>query len=270
MADTHLSTPIADKGLRRKLSIVVAVMIAAILLSVFLPNISLDTAFADGIVRLTDTATWTQMTMLSVAAVVMLITRGGITPKRRSVDAGVLAVVMLIALVGNSLLNEHIVKPLFAVPRPNIVELTEAGSLGAELPDAESFYATGDKEARRAVLGDLLPAVNTPALSSLVRAHWIHETGYSFPSGHTTAAVTLATLLAALGSLWLDGWRLRLTTWIFPIWAVAIAYSRPLLGVHTAADVIAGALAGICWGILAAAVVTKATGRLVAKRQPAA
>lgn len=267
MTDIHLNT--AAGGLRRKLSIVVAAMIAAILPSSFLPTISLDTAFADGLVRLTDTATWPQMAMLSMAAVVLLISRGGVSPKRRSIDAGVLAAVMLIALVGNALLNEHIVKPAFAIPRPNIVELTEAGSLGPDYPDAESFYATGDKEARRSVLGDLLPTVDTPALSSLVRAHWIHETGYSFPSGHATAAVTLATLLAALGFLWLDGWRLRLTTWVVPMWAVTIAYTRPWLGVHTGPDVIAGGLAGILWGILAAAVVVNTTGYLAAERKPA-
>lgn len=229
-------------------------VLVAVLLSPFLPRVELDTVFADVVVRLTDTATWTQLTPVSVAFVVILITRTGISNKRRSTEAGVLAAVMLVALVGNALLNEQIVKPLFDVPRPNIVALAEAGSLGEAFPDAATFYASGDKEARRDVLGEYLPRVEEPALSDLVESHWIHETGYSFPSGHTTAAMTFSTLMAALGFLWLDGWRKVLTTWVTPVWAVAVAYSRPLLEVHTAADVIAGTVAGICWGLLAAAV----------------
>jgi phosphatidylglycerophosphatase B len=229
-------------------------VLAAVLLSPFLPRIELDTIFADMVVRLTDTATWTQLALVAVAAVAMLITRSGIGNKRRGTEAGVLAVVMLVALVGNALLNERIIKPFFEIPRPNIVELAEAGSLGPTIPDAAAFYASGDEEARRDVLREQLPKVQEPALSDLVEAHWIHETGYSFPSGHTTAAMTFITLMAALGFLWLDGRRKALATWAAPVWAVAVAYSRPLLEVHTAADVIAGTVAGICWGLLAAAV----------------
>lgn len=251
-----------SSSLRRNMGVVLIPVFAAVLLTPILPNIALDTVFADATVRLTDTATWTQLTLISVVAVMMLITRQRLSNKRRGIEAGVLAIVMLVALVGNALLNEHVVKPFFEVPRPNIVAMTEAGSLGAEFPDADSFYASGDKEARREILRDLLPAVQEPALSNLVRAHWIHETGYSFPSGHTTAAMTFMTLMAALGFLWLDGWRRQIAIWLTPVWAVAVAYSRPLLEVHTASDVIVGTLAGMCWGVLAAAVAHSRIERL--------
>jgi phosphatidylglycerophosphatase B len=225
-----------------------------------LPRISLDSWFADGVVRLTDTATWTLLTLIASAIVIVVITRKGLTRRRRSVEAAALAITMLVALAGNALLNEHVVKPFLDVPRPNIVALAEAGALGPEIPNAGSFYAVGDKDARRAVLRQLLPSMATPSLSDVVQAHWIHETGYSFPSGHTTAAMTFMVLLGAIGLRWLAGWRRVLTLWVVPVWAVLVAYSRTLLEVHTAADVVAGMMVGFAWGLLAAAVVLGAIG----------
>lgn len=257
------SVQTSNPRLRRNIGFVLLPMFAAVLLSPSLPDIALDTLFADAVVRLTDTASWTQLTLLTIAAVVMVISRTGLSMRRRGAEAGVLAALMLVALVGNALLNEHIVKPFFSIARPNIVELAEMGTLGQDYPDAEAFYVSGDKETRRDILRDRLPAIDTPPLSELVTAHWIHETGYSFPSGHTTAAATFATLMATLGFLWLSGWRRHVTTWMIPIWAVGIAYTRPLLEVHTAADVIVATLAGFCWGILAAAIANTAIERLL-------
>jgi membrane-associated phospholipid phosphatase len=48
-----------------------------------------------------------------------------------------------------------------------------------------------------------------------------------------------------------------ITSVIIPMWAVAVAYSRWLLGVHTALDVIIGGAVGIGWGLAAFLVVRK-------------
>ena len=139
---------------RRLLDVVLGCLLLGVLASSLLPRIALDTVFADGVVRLTDTASWTQLTPIAVVVIILLVSRRGITPRRRTREAVTLSVVMLIALAGNAQLNEHIVKPAFGVPRPNIVRLADTGVLGPDLPDAAAFYATGDKGARRVVLGD--------------------------------------------------------------------------------------------------------------------
>jgi membrane-associated phospholipid phosphatase len=61
--------------------------------------------------------------------------------------------------------------------------------------------------------------------------------GYSFPSGHTSAAFSLATSLSIVYPKWYV---------IAPsfLWASTVGYSRMDLGVHYPSDVLAGALIG--------------------------
>lgn len=71
--------------------------------------------------------------------------------------------------------------------------------------------------------------------------------GYSFPSGHSFAAVTIYGFLA----YWLThsgfGPR-RLWIWIGAVWLIGlIGFSRIYLGVHYASDVLAGFAAGWPW-----------------------
>ena len=63
------------------------------------------------------------------------------------------------------------------------------------------------------------------------------ETGPSFPSGHVTAATTLAL------TLWLifpNKWR-----WISVIWIAVVAFTRLYLGAHTPGDVVGGFAIGL-------------------------
>ncbi len=244
-------TASGNPHLWRRLSAVLGAVLAAIALIGLLPDIALDTWFADVMVRISDTAYWTQMPLICAAAVVMAFTRPGISRRRRGVEAGTLILAMLVVLAGNGLLNESVVKEAIGVPRPNIVELAEAGTLGPEVADGDAFYALGNKDERRSLLADRLTPQTTPELSDLVRDHWIHEAGYALPSGHTTTAVAFATMWAGFGLAWMQGWRLRVGVTVIPVWAVAVTVSRYLLGVHTAADLIAGAVAGVLWGAAA-------------------
>lgn len=60
----------------------------------------------------------------------------------------------------------------------------------------------------------------------------------SFPSGHTTAAFTTATML----TLEYPKWQVAVPAYL---WASAVAYSRMRLGVHYPTDVLAGMVIGV-------------------------
>jgi phosphatidylglycerophosphatase B len=224
-------------------------MFAWVLLSFVLPDIALDSALADLAVRVSDSASWGQLPFVCVAALLLVISRPGLRKRRRVVEAVALSVAMLVVIPGHALLNERVTKPTFAVPRPNIVALTEAHALGLKIREPADFYAIGDKAARSEFLRGRLAKLDEPALSQRVHDHWLDETGYSFPSGHATASMTFASLFVAIGFLWLSGWRKRITNTLVPIWAVCVVYSRPLLEVHSAIDVSSGTLAGFALGL---------------------
>lgn len=251
-------------GLIRRTLPALSPALLLIALSGLLPSIDLDGKLADAMVRVSDSASWKQMPFLCLAAVLLLVTRPGLTTKRRLLEAAVTIAAMAIVLPGNGLLNVHVVKPAVGVPRPNIVTLAEDGVLGAGIDDGAAFYAAGDKEERRNLLRERLTPSQSLGLSPLVREHWVHETGYAFPSGHVTSAMTFAALWVGLGVLWLTGWRRAVAIIGLAMWAVAVAYSRVLLGVHTVADVTVGALVGIGWGLAAVHLIRRVSARFSA------
>ena len=221
-----------------------------VLLSFVLPAIRLDTDFADLVVRVADTSTWAQLPFLCLAAVLVIVSRPGLGARRRVVEAGAMIAAMSVALALMASFNEYLLKPTIASPRPNIVALAEQDALGPGITTGAQFYALGDKDTRREQLAPHLAELEQPALSELVREHWAHETGFSFPSGHATSSMTFATMIFALGLVWLSGWRRRLSS-LAPIWAVCVVYSRPLLRVHRPIDVSVGTLVGMVLGLLA-------------------
>jgi len=80
----------------------------------------------------------------------------------------------------------------------------------------------------------------------------VHETSYSYPSGHATAAVAVLVSLAALAVMtWPTIWG-----WIVCVFLVLgaafVAWSRLVLGVHWFSDVAFGMLLGIPWGLTVA------------------
>ncbi|MGH9055782.1 MAG: phosphatase PAP2 family protein [Acidimicrobiales bacterium] len=74
----------------------------------------------------------------------------------------------------------------------------------------------------------------------------VHETSYSFPSGHATAAAAVVVGLAGLAVI---TWRTWLPWILGVLVALAIAASRLVLGVHWFSDVAFGLAVGIPWGV---------------------
>lgn len=168
-------------------------------------------------------------------------------------DVLLMGFLLIVTLSSVSILNEHVVKPGFHVFRPNIIGL--AGN-PPEQPalkiSAAAFYALPDKDTRSDYLSGVLnaPDYNGPRLQPLVQRHWIHETGYSFPSGHTTAAMVLASFFLALALGRCSG-RQLIPYLILPLWVLLVAWSRIVLQVHTPMDVLAGGVQGLIVGLLA-------------------
>ncbi len=77
-------------------------------------------------------------------------------------------------------------------------------------------------------------------------AGMLSESDYSFPSGHTTAAMEMAVVLCICHAR--DG--KKKVAWIFPLVALLVGCSRIYLMVHYATDVIAGVIIGLIAGIV--------------------
>ena len=76
----------------------------------------------------------------------------------------------------------------------------------------------------------------------------VHAAGYSFPSGHTTAAIVLYGLLAVFAVQTLRSWRWRILAVVASLMLIMlIGYSRMYLGVHYLSDVLAAGAEGVAW-----------------------
>jgi phosphatidylglycerophosphatase B len=192
--------------------------------------------------------------IVAVLMLTILVTRRGITLARRGKEIGIVVLTAAIFAGGMAAVNEHVVKEQLQVPRPNIVWLAGENGSGPLGTTAKEFYEAGDKEARRKPLAKVLSQQPMPVpLSPSIEAHWIEETGYSFPSGHSFSAMFFATFLLSLAATYLTTRRLWLFYVLLP-WALAVCYSRPILGVHTPADITVGGLEGLAVGLVAWAI----------------
>lgn len=88
------------------------------------------------------------------------------------------------------------------------------------------------------------PTANFPALHAIPG---VHETTYSFPSGHATAATAVLFGLAGLAAM---TWRAWWPWLVASLLTVAVAGSRLVLGVHWFSDVAVGLVLGVSWGVL--------------------
>jgi membrane-associated phospholipid phosphatase len=99
-------------------------------------------------------------------------------------------------------------------------------------------------------LDKLLVGRHRPPLHHLARV-----TGHSFPSGHTGQTAALCAVLVIEGFLqWGSRPRQFAALAAGGLLVASVAFSRVYLGVHYPSDVIAGAVLGACWSLVASRV----------------
>ncbi|MBT1445426.1 phosphatase PAP2 family protein [Shewanella sp. JM162201] len=191
------------------------------------PLIALDGTAASFFYGITfsGTAPWGAITAAAVVAY------GFVSLSR--IQATRLLLAAALALGAGLLLNETL-KSRFDAPRPNAEYLAKAGLL-----DLEQFYRQA-KAGRQAMMSGLMqaPPPVIPKMSAAINGHWQQEVGYSFPSGHTLFAVVLS-LTACWYFLASGHW---LLVFMLTVWALAMGFSRMLLGMHYSEDVLVATL----------------------------
>ncbi|NHI01568.1 MULTISPECIES: phosphatase PAP2 family protein [Oceanimonas] len=146
----------------------------------------------------------------------------------------------LFAALGGAFVTKTVAKLYFKEPRPYVLWLVQQGRLA----DSASFYAIPEA-AREQQLQQSLLGVSDTQIPGWLKHHWQEEVNYSFPSGHSIAAMTIAGFFClVLGYRRQPAWHLVALAG----WAVAVCYSRLLLGLHWPADILASSVLGVLFG----------------------
>jgi phosphatidylglycerophosphatase B len=182
---------------------------------------------------------------------VLLATRRGVTLHRRWKEAGIAVLIAALCGGGGAALIEYIIKEQLKIPRPNIVWLAGEDGSGPLGMTPERFYESENKETRSELLKKALSTAPRPVpLRSSIETHWIEETGYSFPSGHSFSGLFFTTFLLMMAATYLNAKRLWICYVLLP-WGLAVCYSRSILRMHTPADITVGGFLGLAAGIMA-------------------
>ncbi|WP_349918307.1 phosphatase PAP2 family protein [Aeromonas veronii] len=145
----------------------------------------------------------------------------------------------LFAVLAGDWLIKSLIKQLTEEPRPYLLWLAGQNLI----PDIRQFY-----EGSSALRTEQVHAASQLlALPAWLGNHWQGGVNYAFPSGHSIAAISLAQFF---GLIWLA--RAPSGAWLLPLWALAIALSRTLIGMHWPLDVLASALLGSVTALLGA------------------
>jgi len=145
-------------------------------------------------------------------------------------------------LTAFAFLNEHVIKSVARLSRPShsyIIRQTHSSV------NIDSLYTVDEKE-RKAYFQELIVSDTTSfrLIDQRILDHWVDESGYSFPSGHSFNAYLLGSILAFSIYQGKKG-NLKLLAFIPMLWAFLVAVSRVAVGAHTALDVSVGAGMGL-------------------------
>jgi phosphatidylglycerophosphatase B len=149
---------------------------------------------------------------------------------------------LIVVLSSFAYLNEHAIKRSIRASRPSHTYIVKQTEFNQKL---DSIYSLAESEKTTFFKG-LISAdtISFATIDPRVLDHWVEETGYSFPSGHSFNAFLLAGIIAyGIYQIVPNNRRALCTIPLF--WASLVAISRVAMGAHTAWDVSVGSGMGL-------------------------
>ncbi|MEY2398781.1 MAG: hypothetical protein QOJ00_1955 [Actinomycetota bacterium] len=149
-------------------------------------------------------------------------------------------------LVGVSRLMSHLGDPVISVALALVAALVLWRAKSRLVLAAVPIVALLGAAATGVVAKHLVARARPPAVY-----HLVHETDYSFPSGHVTAAAALYVACALVAGASLPHRARPIALGVAIATALAVGAARLLLGVHWLTDVLTGFTLGTTWAITA-------------------
>ncbi len=173
--------------------------------------------------------------------------------RKRMITITVMVVFFGVFLGGCAKINERVIKEYIHAPRPYTELLKNAYEF-----ETEKFYELEGKEERSTYLNIFLQKigkekvkVRMEAVDPAILEHWIEETGFSFPSGHSVNAFMMATFLGyIILYIYGDGYKRRFLFILPFVWALLVSLSRVAVGAHSPTDITVGAFMGTLFACL--------------------
>lgn len=132
----------------------------------------------------------------------------------------------VLVLQGATQIVKSAIKYTLEEPRPYMSYIVDQGV------EIDTFYDLSRKERAEIITVAVEEDTQTP---SWLQQHWQHETGYSFPSGHTIFAVMWAMIIVGFLTRERDS-KTGLIGGLITVWAGLMMISRVRLGMHFPID----------------------------------
>jgi phosphatidylglycerophosphatase B len=235
----------------KKIVILFAFCWVCMVVVVFLPDVAFSAIAHDSIkskvaILITETAGKIG-TFLIVVITVLLYTRKMLR-SRDILKTLIRSTFLLFILIGGfAFINENLTKKATKIIRPSLKYIHHMTN-GDFNP--EKLYISSDDQRTQIVMSAIAShKSNFDHVDRNVLNHWIDETGYSFPSGHTFNAFLLATIISF--SLYHSRSKSVDQYYVIPpVWAMMVGISRVALGAHGPWDVFFGGALGMTAGLV--------------------
>jgi phosphatidylglycerophosphatase B len=149
---------------------------------------------------------------------------------------------LIVLLSAFAYLNEHVIKPSIRASRPSHTYIVRQTKFNEKL---DSIYSLAENN-KRSFFRNVITSdtITFASIDPRILDHWVDETGYSFPSGHSFNAFLLAGIVA-FGIYHRASKSRRWLCAIPLLWASLVAISRVAMGAHSAWDVSVGSAMGL-------------------------